>query len=88
MKDYTVLRLAQTGYYGIPGKVGGKVHIHFNGHPVCGAKIHPLAEFQWCANGIRYEYLECEKCEAIAIKYYEADLERRAKRLQKLKGKH
>ena len=56
-----------TGYYGISGKsTRSKVHLDINGHPACGAKIHKDAEFQWCASGIKLDYLECKHCLKIA----------------------
>lgn len=53
-------RLA-SGYYGIPGREGNKVHVVAKGHgSICGHKQDPRAEFQWCCWGVGY--VECEKC--------------------------
>jgi hypothetical protein len=53
-----------TGFYGIPGKCGGIVHVHDydTGRPDCGVDLNPKAEFQFCAVGVRLEYVECERC--------------------------
>ena len=54
-----------TGWYGIPGKhSGGQVHIAFDGRPVCGTYLSPVAEFQWCSHGVNRAMVECEKCKA------------------------
>ena len=54
----------ETGYYGIPGRCGKSVHVVFRGGPLCGTRIDKRAEFQWCADGIQPEYLECARCRA------------------------
>lgn len=44
----------QPGWYGIPGAQGRystKVHLVFQGKPVCGSKLSSRQEFQWCARG-------------------------------------
>lgn len=52
-----------TGWYGIPGgRTGGRVHIVSDGKPICGDHIHSKAEFQWCAPGVKYDYVECRRC--------------------------
>jgi len=54
-----------TGWYGIPGgpeSRSTKVHIVFNGIPVCGTNVGKNQSFQWCANGIQLDYVECERC--------------------------
>jgi hypothetical protein len=55
-----------TGYYGIPGKHGGKVHLDIEGRPACGSRIHKDSRFQWCAHGIQISYIECKHCLRIA----------------------
>lgn len=57
----------QTGWYGSPLR-STKVHVVFDGHPICGAKIGIDLDFQWCANGIVIDYLECSHCERKAKK--------------------
>lgn len=54
----------QTGYFGVPGGYGGKVHVVQNGKPVCGTPLPRKSEFQWCAHGIERQYVECERCMA------------------------
>lgn len=51
-----------TGYWGIPGRQGGQVHVLKNGKAMCGYKPHPLAQYQWCAHHIHPEYVECKRC--------------------------
>ncbi len=51
-----------TGFYGIPGRVGGSVHIRHNRKPICGYRPSPRAEWQWCAWGVKPEYVECPRC--------------------------
>ncbi len=55
-----------TGYFGIPGAIWGRftVHVVCDGVPVCGVYIDPRAEFQWCANGYQWTYVECKRCHA------------------------
>jgi hypothetical protein len=57
-----------TGYFGIPGRFGGKVHIVVDGKPACGTPMDPRAEFQWNAHGIVRSYLECDCCKALLAK--------------------
>ena len=58
----------ETGYWGIPGGQHSRstmVHLRNreNGRPVCGSIPGKKQEFQWCAAGINWMYLECRKCE-------------------------
>lgn len=59
-----------TGYYGIPGRFGGEVHVVRGGSlarrgaPVCGTIIDRRAEYQWCARGVVEGYVECLRCRA------------------------
>jgi len=40
-----------------------KVHIlKSNGVCLCGYRPHKTMSFQWCANGIVLEYVECDRC--------------------------
>lgn len=69
MADITQLAQTalQTGYFGVPGHVGGKVHlVTADKRPVCHIHLHPQAEFQFCAARIVLDYIECEKCREIA----------------------
>jgi len=56
----------QTGYFGVPGKVGGIVHVVYDGKPVCGARMNPKARFVSCVNGIAVECVECRRCKTSA----------------------
>ncbi len=61
--------MLKTGWFGIPIKPGKSASKHTMVHivssanlPICGYKPNSKMEFQWCANGIRLEYVECTKC--------------------------
>lgn len=61
--------MLKTGWFGIPMKPGKQTNKHTMVHivssaglPICGYKPNKKMEFQWCANGIRLEYVECKKC--------------------------
>lgn len=61
--------LLTTGWFGVPGgPPGGKVHLvtAADKRPVCHTHLHPQAEFQFCAQDIRWDYLECGKCRDVA----------------------
>jgi hypothetical protein len=64
--------IMETGYYGIPGHDGGRVHLVIDGQPVCGVHIDPRAEFQYCSGGgIHLDYIDCQRCYPIAKKMLE-----------------
>jgi hypothetical protein len=68
MKNY------QTGWFCIPGgRTGGQVHVVSYGKPICGQRLHKKAEFQWCAHGIKLDYIECARCKGRAKKMLDAD---------------
>lgn len=53
------------GYFGVPGETArGRVHIVVDGKPLCGSRIGPRAEFQWCAAIVKHalSYVECRRC--------------------------
>lgn len=56
------MHIYQTGWFGIPGRLGGKTHVLKNGKPLCGLHPHPAAEFQRCASEIVLQYIECRRC--------------------------
>ena len=60
----------QTGWYGIPSREGGSVHVLslVTNRPLCGMKPHRKAEFQWCAHGVNFSYVECKRCNERARK--------------------
>lgn len=69
--------MIETGYYGVPGKIGGKVHLAEGHKPMCGTHLHPKAEFQWCARGVVLSYVECQRCHLIGeLIEQEAELRR------------
>lgn len=70
-----------TGFFGVPGSIGGKVHAVENRKPACGTRISPWAEYQWCSPRIRLDYIECEKCLVIVQKILE---KRHAERMEDL----
>jgi hypothetical protein len=60
-----------TGYFGIPGSSRGNFTVHAVGpmprrRPLCGWRPSKEHKFQWCAHGIKTEYLECGHCKRIA----------------------
>jgi len=61
----------RTGYFGIPGSRKGSFVVHvINAQriPLCGWHPRKGMEFQWCANEIIYEYIECRGCKKSAAK--------------------
>ncbi len=57
-----------TGWWGIPGGPScrsTKVHIEEGGKPACGSRLGPKMVYQWCAWGMKWDYLECEHCKDI-----------------------
>jgi len=54
----------ETGFFGIPGKVAyGKVHaVDDMRMPLCRWKPRQSHEFQFCANGLNINLIECERC--------------------------
>jgi hypothetical protein len=57
-----------TGWYGAPGlRRGGIVHVKVKGErrPVCGVRMGDDMRFQWCAHGVREEWVECRSCKRI-----------------------
>lgn len=79
----------KTGFFGIPGRVGGQVHIvnADTGKPICSQPIHPDAEFQWCAAGANFEYVECKRCSQRAEARFTAALNR-VRRLNAVRFRH
>lgn len=61
-----------TGYFGVPGKTGGTVHLaYYNQNiTVCGTRVS--GEFQYCAGYIVEKYIECKRCKALLAKYKRA----------------
>lgn len=55
---------AVTGYFGIPGSSRGSftVHIVAVSGPLCGWRPRKEMEFQWCAGGIKWDFVECDRC--------------------------
>ena len=54
-----------TGFFGVPGSSRGKFTVHVvtdGGRPLCGWRPRKEMEFQWCANGIQYSCIECDRC--------------------------
>lgn len=61
------------GYFDVPGKTRGKVHlcegVYMTAKPLCGARLSTKAIFQWCAtwpHGLNY--IECEHCKKKGLK--------------------
>jgi hypothetical protein len=66
-----------TGYFGIPGsyRAGDQTKVHFvwetdmlRRRPICGARMRPTFEFQWCSAGFNRRYVECGRCKIVARK--------------------
>lgn len=59
-----------TGYFATYGRgQASKVHLVLvsSHRAICGC-AHKN-EFQWCAHGIEYSYLTCEKCKRVARQF-------------------
>lgn len=66
------------GWFGIPGgREGGLTHlVNCLRIPVCGTRIHPKSEYQWCYPDWK-GVVECERCKKIQLRL--ADEERNSK---------
>lgn len=51
----------EIAYFGIPGRTGGKTHATVNRKPMCGVKLSPRSEFQFCSD-IDGSTPECRGC--------------------------
>lgn len=78
------LRVTSTGWWGLPGQDNPKAKVHAvcDQKPICGAHIHPKAEYQFCSSGLAYNYLECANCKAMVGRHAIA-----AAKAKPLKGK-
>ena len=59
------MREISTGWFGVPGARSGsssKVHLVAGGKPICGARLGPKMEYQFCSSTLSLEYVECEPC--------------------------
>lgn len=64
--EYNSIMTITTGWFGIPNtQRRGVVHLVMNRKPVCGTRISKKAIYQWCANHIVIDYVECERCRSI-----------------------
>jgi hypothetical protein len=59
--------MIKIGYFGIPGRTGGKTHIVEDNKPICKVKLNNKSVFQWCENvsniyGLQPRHIECEGC--------------------------
>lgn len=70
-----------TGWWGRPGDMTGncatKTHVVEDGKPICGSRIANDREFQWCSHGIRWDYIECERCKGIVCREQQKNHDRR-----------
>ena len=59
-----------TGYFGVPGSARGNftVHVVARTGPICGWRPRKEMQFQWCANGIQWSFIECDSCKRAARK--------------------
>ena len=64
-----------TGWFGVPGdrtgRFSSKVHFVHAGKPVCGSRLSPMAEYQWCAQYIDFRMVECRRCRSIVLGWQE-----------------
>ena len=62
-----------TGYYGVPGSAKGNFTVHAvqDGSPMCGWRPRKGMEFQWCAWGFQWKFIQCERCKAKAAQSLE-----------------
>ena len=57
-----------TGYFGRASGGGHKAlatKVHYvksDGKCACGYKPHKTLKFQWCADDVAYEYIDCPRC--------------------------
>lgn len=53
------------GWYGVPGRTGGKTHFVEKNKPICNTFLPKDSEFQWCITDIglntQYHSVECKK---------------------------
>lgn len=56
----------RTGFFANT-KRGSKAHVikDYNGPVLCGSIFAKDMNFQWCADRVVFEYIECEKCKKI-----------------------
>jgi len=57
-----------TGWFGVPGKMGGMVHLVSSGKPVCGTRLAEGSQYQWCSPRANLEMVECRRCRKIGAK--------------------
>ncbi len=50
-----------TGWFG-HNTTFSKVHVVFDGHPICGSKLDARMMYQWCTADIHVPYIECGHC--------------------------
>ena len=62
-----------TGWFGIPGRQGGQVHLVRNRKPLCGQRIHPKAEYFCNAPFIIMNCVECQRCKKRGLPLVLAD---------------
>jgi hypothetical protein len=65
-----------TGYWAYvnddgTGERATKTHVAEDSNPIkpiCGSRIHKRMKYQWCAQGVYEDYVECRKCLEIIIR--------------------
>ena len=60
------------GYFCVHGKNGGQTHLFFHDtrKPLCGTRLSPKAEYQWCSPHWQMGEPECERCKKIKLKLW------------------
>lgn len=72
-KTMNAIKNYATGWFGRPSTELHKaaatmVHVIADGKPICGYAPHKTMAFQFCSNGINYQYTECPACKLSARK--------------------
>lgn len=66
--------MIMTGWFGVPGnRRGSFVHVVNAGRSICGFRPVRASEFQWCAHGIVYSFIECKECKRRARLFLQSD---------------
>lgn len=60
--------ITSTGWFGVPGKTGGMVHLVSFGKPACGTKLAEGSRYQWCSPKANLGIVECGRCKKIGGK--------------------
>lgn len=64
------------GWFGVPGlaHTSTKTHLVSRNRPMCGARLRADQEFQFCAYGLKLDYIECDRCRKKAVRWLESEI--------------